>query len=371
VVCAAQRELFRVFLEIEHLELWRSDGARDIEHWISMRYGISEWKARRWVAAAHALEKLPGLAKALASGRLGVDKVVELTRFATPEDEAGLLVWAARVSCARIRRRGDTAVREREADVRDVERGRSVSWWFYDEDRRFRLEAELSGADGAVVAKALGRLAERIPAMPGEEGPSCIDARRADALVALASARIARDPDRDRATVVVHMPLQALTSEGRRCEVEGGPVVSALAAKRLLCHGRLQTVVEGAGGRALGVGRISRDPPAWLLRQVWHRDKGCTFPGCGTRRFVEAHHIVWWRAGGRTDLANLTLICSFHHKLVHELGWSIRRRSDGSLEWCRPGGRVFRAGPSPPAQEDADLLAHEMEGQPMLVGARV
>ena len=28
-------------------------------HWLKMRYGISDWKARRWIAAAHALESLP------------------------------------------------------------------------------------------------------------------------------------------------------------------------------------------------------------------------------------------------------------------------------------------------------------------------
>ena len=324
-----------------------------------MRYGISEWKARRWVHAAHVLEGLPRLADALASGGLGVDKVVELARFATAEDGAGLIAWARRVSCARIRRRADAAVRERPSDVHDAERSRSVSWWFHDEGRRFHLEAELSGADGAVVAKALDRVAEQVPVMPGEDRPSCVDARRADALVALASSRVADDADPDRATVVVHVPFEALTSEGRRCEIEGGPVISALTARRLLCHGRLQTVVEGPFGRAVGVGRISRDPPAWLLRQVRHRDSGCTFPGCGTRLFTEAHHIVWWRAGGRTDLDNLTLICSFHHKLLHELGWSLRRLPDGTLEWCRPGGRVFGAGPSPPA--DA------MERQPMLM----
>ena len=73
------------------MELWREDGARDLAHWMSMRYGISEWKARRWVAAAHALERLPRLAEALACGRLGMDKVVELARFATPDDESGLI----------------------------------------------------------------------------------------------------------------------------------------------------------------------------------------------------------------------------------------------------------------------------------------
>ena len=127
------------------------------------------------------------------------------------------------MSGARIRRKADLLTRERANDVRRAERDRTVSWWFHDEDRRFRLEAELPGADGAAVAKALDRLAQRIPAMPGEDRGSYIDARRADALVALASAGIAADPELDRGTVVVHIPFDALISEEGRGAVEGGP----------------------------------------------------------------------------------------------------------------------------------------------------
>jgi hypothetical protein len=45
-------------------------------HWVSMRYGISYWKASRWIAASHALEKLPGISDAFAGGALSIDKVV-------------------------------------------------------------------------------------------------------------------------------------------------------------------------------------------------------------------------------------------------------------------------------------------------------
>ena len=350
-------QFLRGIAEADRLEIWRQEGARDTAHWVAMRYGISQWKARRWVHAAHALEGLPALSAALASGRLGLDKAVELSRFATPDTEAELIRWARRVSCARIRRRGEE-FEQRASDVVRAERERSVRGWFH--DRGLHLEAELSATDGAVVMRGLDRLVERLPIMPGEEGASHIEARRADALVAMAKMTLAADPDPDRATVVVHLPHEALVSDRRGAEIEGGPVIHALAARRLLCSGRVQAVVEDARGRVLGVGRMTREPPPWLLRQVRHRDGGCTFPGCGTRAFTEAHHIVWWRAGGRTDLDNLALICSFHHKLVHELGWTIRRRPNGELEWSRPNGKVYRAGPSPPpdpASEHHALVA--------------
>jgi hypothetical protein len=55
-------------------------------HWLWMRFGVSDWKARRWMDATRTLESLPLLSQAFASGEIGIDKVVELTRFATPRD---------------------------------------------------------------------------------------------------------------------------------------------------------------------------------------------------------------------------------------------------------------------------------------------
>ena len=40
------------------------------------------------------------------------------------------------------------------------------------------------------------------------------------------------------------------------------------------------------------------------------------------------------------------LICSFHHKLVHEHGWRIERDAGGELTWTRPSGVRYRAGPA-------------------------
>jgi hypothetical protein len=351
---SAQLELFSLIAEVDVREAWRDAGARDMAHWLGMRYGISSWKALRWIAASHALPHLPRIADAFDAGELGIDKVVELTRFAKPETEADLIGWARGVSCGAIRRRGDLAARIAVDDVLDVERSRSLSWWFFDEGRRFGLEAELPVAQGAVIAKALDRLAETLPVMPGEEDAFYADARRADALVALCSERIAGDADQDRASVVIHAALDTLvTGEGAH-EIEGAPPIHHETLQRVLCNARVQTVIENTSGEVLGLGRISREPPAWMLRQVRHRDKECRFPGCGARRFTQAHHIDWWRNGGRTDHQNLLLICSFHHKLVHEHRWSVKREPDGAVYWFRPNGTQYRAGPSP---LDAEQLA--------------
>jgi uncharacterized protein DUF222/HNH endonuclease len=278
---------------------------------------------------------------------LGIDKVVELARFATPEDEARLIVWARRVSCGAVRRRGDLATRPDVADDVDADRNRFLRWWYTEEGRRFGLEAELPAAQGAVVARALERVAADIPAMPGEEDPIYASARRADALVAICSSGSQGGAEPPRATVVIHAQARGLRDGTGGCELENGPVIHPDTVRRALCNARVQTVLEDERGRVVALGPMTREPSPWMIRQIRYRDRECRFPGCGTKRFTEAHHIMWWRDGGRTELENLLLICSFHHRLVHEHRWRVERRADGEVDWLRPDGSRYHAGPSP------------------------
>lgn len=344
---SVHRELLRAIADGDRAEVWRDTGARDMAHWCAIRLGISQWKARRYLAAAHALSELPRIDKFLAAGELGIDKAIELTRFADRATEAGLCRWAQQVSPGAVRARADREVRHDLDESREHERSRYLHWWFCEEGTRVGLEAELPAADGAVVVKAIERLAEQVPTTP-ENGRSDADARRADALVRLASAHLGADADPDRATVVVHAPLEALASRDRACEIEGGGLVHAETVRRLLCTARAQVVFEDRRGDVIGVSRMLREPPAWMIRQLRYRDRECRFPGCGARRFVQAHHVDWWHHGGRTELANLVLLCFFHHKLVHEHGWGLMREPDGTVRWIRPDGTRYQAGSGPP-----------------------
>ena len=233
-------------------------------------------------------------------------------------------------------------------EARDVDRDRTLAWWYFDEGRRFGLEAELPASQGAIVARAIKRLAGQVPSMPGEEGEFFADQRRADALVLLASRAGASDANLDRGTIIVHAKVEALVTGQGACEIEGGGVIHAETARRLLCSGRLQTVIEDDGGNPVRLGRSTREPSPAMMRALRHRDGECRFPGCGARRFTNAHHVRWWSGGGPTDLDNLVLVCGYHHRLVHEYGWKLRREPDGVVSWFRPGGARYRAGPAPP-----------------------
>lgn len=168
-------------------------------------------------------------------------------------------------------------------DVVGPARARSVGWWYFDEGRRFALEAELPAAEGAVVARALERVARTIPAMPDEDGTSGADARRADALVAMCSARIAVDGDPDRATVVIHAQAKGLEEGSGDCEVEDGPVLHPASVRRALCNARTQIVLEDRLGNVIG----------------WGRAPGESLPrGCSARSVIAIASVAPRAVGG-------------------------------------------------------------------------
>lgn len=344
-IASRQRELLETLAELQTHEPWLEDGAHDMAHWTTMQLGISRWKAERWLNAGRAFGWLPATADALERGDLGIDKAVELARFAEFDDEDALVRWAQGVPSGAIRRAGDLKGRDGAEAAEQDARARWLGWRYVDDGRRWSVEGEMPAVEGAVVARALQRLADQIPSAP-DEPQADADERRADALVALCSARLASDEDQDRAMVVVHADWDALQDIEAKAMLEGGPVIAGTTVQRLLCNARVQTVVERPDGSVVGLGRVSREPSAWMMRQLRHRDDSCRFPGCDARRFTQAHHIRWWSRGGATDLANLLLVCSFHHRLVHEHGWSVERTEEGDFMWRRKGGRHYRAGPT-------------------------
>jgi Domain of unknown function (DUF222)/HNH endonuclease len=347
-VSSAHRRFLRTLAEADRAEIWLDRGARDMAHFVSMRYGVSWWRAERWISAAHALEQLPSIADALAAGEISLDKTIELTRIATPHTESRLLRWARGASVAAIRRRADAEATPRLDQAVEAERARSLSWWWGSGGLRLWLQGSLPAADGAQVIGAIERIARDLPIVPGEEPDQHGDARRADALVALCTTAAGSRVESERPAVVLHAQASAFGSEPAYAELELGGVAHPETARRLACSARIQAVLEDAARNPVTLGRTAREPSEAMMRALRYRDSGCRFPGCGNQRFTHAHHLVWWGDGGRTDLDNLILLCTFHHKLVHELGWTVRRSADGALDWRDRGGRPYRSGPAPP-----------------------
>jgi len=98
-------------------------------------------------------------------------------------------------------------------------------------------------------------------------------------------------------------------------------------------------MVHGPNGQVLDVGRKTRVIPTAMRRALAERDGGCRFPGCDHTRFVDGHHIKHWADGGETKLDNLVELCRFHHRLLHEGGFIVRRAQDSELEFVAPTGK--------------------------------
>ena len=155
---------------------------------------------------------------------------------------------------------------------------------------------------------------------------------RAEALIAVADAFLAGGAGTgrtaraggDRYQVVVHADAAALSGEepGGRCELDDGSPLAIETVRRLACDASIVQLLE-RDGQPLRIGRRTRTIPPALRRALNARDRGCRFPGCGSRRFLDAHHIEHWAKGGATDLDNLLLLCGHHHRLLHEGGYRV------------------------------------------------
>jgi hypothetical protein len=332
---AAHRKLLAFVAEFDRRNAWRRDGAASMEQWLCARLSVSFGTASMWVEAAAKLEALPATAGVYEQGGVSWDQMRSVMRFATPDRDDEIARdapgWSAAQTEAVARR--ELAASRSEAELALDQRTFRARWDLA--QSLFKFWGRLPAAEGAVLEKALERAAREAPA--DRDAP--FDARLADALVEICSARLAGDADADRATVVVHVDERVHGGS-----LPNGARVAFETARRLACDARVQEIVETAGGEPLGIGRASRQVPGWLLRSLRERDGGCRFPGCGRMRWLHAHHVVHWADGGPTDADNLVLLCGYHHRLVHERGWRVE---PGSFEFVRPDGRSYAPRPQP------------------------
>lgn len=158
----------------------------------------------------------------------------------------------------------------------------------------------------------------------------------------------------DRYQVFIHLEQSVLDPDGTMgAFLDDGTRLSAEAFRRVACDGGLVALAMGGkGDEVRTAGRRTRAISPSLRRALWIRDRGCRFPSCSNRRYVHGHHIQHWAEGGATTKENLVLLCSFHHRLLHEGGFSIRRQS-GEIQFLDACGRLVPD--SPPVATKASV----------------
>ena len=355
-------------------------GLGSTARWLAHHCGIAHRTAVEHVRVARALLSHDRLAAEMGAGRISYSHARAISRVVRPEDEElvdslvemaehgtvgqledtvrGLRTVARNEDDDEARRRGDPVGRP---DTLDSRTG---------SDARWHLSARLAPERGSVVDAAL-------LAVSRAEQISRVDALERMAEIALT---VLADADRlpralrgdERTAIVVHLDARDVppdpaavtapaTSDptgaasdpappaGRAqpfARLAGGSGLPDAVAYRLLCDGRLRTVVyetEPDGRRrVLDVGRCQRLVTRKQFRALVARDGGrCAVPGCGSRRRLQVHHVVHWLHGGPTDPDNQVLLCEVHHCKVHDDEIEVHAVTPGRFRFRRPDGRVL------------------------------
>ena len=378
---AAEHRFLTLIAEFDRLRGWQPGGHRSCAHWLAFRTGIDLGAARERVRASRALENLPRISASMAQGELSFTKVRALTRVATPESEDELLELAHSCTAAQLERVVRAWRSLSRHDEAELERMRHRSRYFSvfpDEEGMYLVRGRLDPEVGAMLLRAVAAAGDALyrasaslgpssgPGASASSGPSADPAtdiepkqRRADAVGLLAERALAvgfggeevGGSRAERYQVVLHVEsdtLQADTEPGRS-DLEDGTRVSAETSRRLSCDAAVVRLTESPDGSILDVGRKTRTIPPAIRRALESRDRGCRFPGCGLR-FTDAHHVRHWADGGQTNLDNLVLLCRFHHRLVHEQGYTAHFPRGERLYFLDPSMRMIpdRPPPSPP-----------------------
>ncbi len=378
-ISAATCQWLLLIAEFDRRDGWWNTGAKSCAHWVSWMCSISPGAAREHVRVARRLDELPLIRESFARGELSYSKVRALTRVQNVHDEEQLLNYGRAASASQLDR---ILSAYRGVVTSDADRAydRRCLWVEPQDDGSVLVKGRLPAEDGALLMKALDAARDELrssakASAAGDETVSAEtdgevpqDARapqdfitgNVEALALVADSFLASGPRErsggDRCQVVVHIDAETLSTTAAQgcCETDEGVGLAVESARRLACDASIVAMVN-RNGTTVAVGRKTRSIPPALRRALRRRDDGCQFPGCHQRRCVDAHHIEHWAHGGKTDLSNLVTLCRFHHRLVHEGGFTVVPGSGGRPEFRTPSGRRLARSPRAPRGDHAEI----------------
>jgi hypothetical protein len=327
-------------------------GFQSPEHWVSWKASVCRHRAEGLVRIARRADQLPRCWALFEAGQLGEDAMVRIARRVPSDRDAEVAALSPELTIAQLDRLlaslpelpdPDTPPKSEPERSMELRTGRD-GWT----RGRFCLPAD----EGALVQTGLtaardAEFRDRNDIDPDTEiHPDLPDEgqRRvtwADGLVRLATAAIdALDgtlqrtgSPGDRHQIVLHCDIDPDGQLGPG-QLEYGPVIPDWMARYLSCDAKTLHAAYAAGALA-GIEPGERHPNRKLRRYLARRDQGCRHPLCRQRRWLHAHHLVFWEDGGLTLPQNLVMLCPAHHRALHRGEFSI----DGNPE---AGTLVFR-----------------------------
>jgi hypothetical protein len=316
---AIDGRIVQIVAELDRDELWGATGARSVAALVAWKLGSSSGNAHTIATVARRLQEFPRCAAGMAQGRLSLDQVGVIAAGAGEGSDEHYAALAAVATVNQLR----TAVKLEPRPQPDPRREplRSITKTCDEDSTYWRIklphddaatfDAALASHRDALVAEykqdhGTGeRTSENCPPVP-----STVEAFMR--LVQAAwDAEAARRPHGQHTTVVVHVDAQQ-----RAAALHLGPLLSDAQRRYLTCDATCEVWFE-RHGQVIGAGRATRVINPRLRRALEHRHPTCAVPGCGATRGLHAHHIRHWEDGGATELANLVLVCPYHHRLHH------------------------------------------------------
>jgi hypothetical protein len=314
---AIDGRIVEIVAEIDRDELCGATGARSVPALVAWKTGCSSANAHTITTIAGRLTEFPRCAQGMREGRLSLDQVgVIAARAGEGSDEHyAQLASVATVNqlrtAVRLEPRPEPEPRaepERSITVTSTEQG-SCYRITLDHQDAAKFNAALASHRDALIAEWKvdhgNSAADQRPPLPGT----------GEAFIRLIEAGwdadVARRPHGQHTTVVVHVDV-----EQRAAALHLGPLLTNAERRYLTCDATCEVWFE-RHGEAIGAGRTTRLINRRLRRALEHRDRACAVPGCDATRGLHAHHIRHWEDGGPTELANLVLLCPYHHRLHH------------------------------------------------------
>jgi len=317
-VCAERARLDQRLMEIardaEDEGDWQAAGCSSGAQWLAQVCSSDYRTAARLAHTSSALRCLPALDHALSTGALNLDQVTAAAAVATPGTDAELARVAVGMAPGEIALVARSMVPPVVADDQALYARRALRMAWKAGGRELVFSGSLPLEQGAVFEQSIRSIAKAQRAVDKKAGTMLEwQQSTADALVTLArdsgggDGGIKRSPT----TLIVHL------SEDAPPMLEGAGPISIETAQLLTCNARRLTIQPwGSDLKHSRVGRCASYPQ---MRALSKRAGGhCQYPGCTATRELDAHHMIASECGGPTELANLILLCSRHHKRLHD-----------------------------------------------------
>jgi hypothetical protein len=340
---AIDGRIVEIVAEIDRDELGGMTGARSVPALVAWKTGCSPANAQTITTVAGRLQEFPRCAEGLREGRLSLDQVGVIAARASDGSDEHYAQLAGVATVAQLRKAVSLEPRPDPEPCPEPQRSitsttdEAGSWY------RIRLPREDAATFDAALASHRDALITEWKDDHGEADP---DGRppfpsTADALMRLVETgwdvEATRRPQAAHTTVVVHLDV-----EQRAAALHLGPLLTDAERQYLTCDATCEVWFQ-RDGQPIGAGRATRQINRRLRRALEYRDRMCAVPGCGATRGLHAHHIRHWEDGGPTELANLVLVCPYHHRCHHRGVITITGPAD-NLTVTDNDGRVLSPG---------------------------